>query len=184
MGIGGVIYKDHLSLSMAELGLDDRVLFVGYGLSFDNAAAGTLSGVPKEKRIEMPLAENLMASAAIGMAMAGFIPVIFIERFDFILNASDAIVNHLDKIAAMSGGEFSPCAIIRVVVGGKEKPLFTGPTHTQDFSMAFRRMVSFEIIRLCESSVIQESYRHALRQAGSGISSVMLVEYKDKYHES
>lgn len=177
-------YKACLSSAMTELGRNPRVLFVGYGLSFDAAAAGTFKGVDKEQRIEMPLAENLMMSAAIGLAIEGYIPVVFFERFDFILNAADAIVNHLDKLNELSDGEFGPCLIIRAVVGNRLKPLLTGATHTQDFSDAFRSMTSIQMVKLLDKKYINEEYAHAMSVASTGTASSMLIEYKDKYDEA
>jgi pyruvate/2-oxoglutarate/acetoin dehydrogenase E1 component len=120
---------------MESLAADPLVRFVGYGVRIGGRAQGTLKNVPDSQLIEMPVAENLMVGFAIGLALKGLKPVVFIERFDFILNALDAIVNHLDKIETISRGEFKPAMILRIVVGNKSKPLFTGETHTQDFTM-------------------------------------------------
>src|SRR5438477_13169810 len=128
-------YKEALTAAMDELARDPMIRFIGYGVSIGKAM-GTLKNVPDSQLIEMPVAENLMVGFAIGLALKGLKPVVFIERFDFILNALDAVVNHLDKIGDISRGEFRPTIILRVVVGNRQKPLFTGETHTQDFSVA------------------------------------------------
>jgi pyruvate/2-oxoglutarate/acetoin dehydrogenase E1 component len=125
----------------------------------------------------MPVAENLMVGFAIGLALKGLKPVVFIERFDFILNALDAIVNHLDKIETISRGEFKPTMILRIVVGNKSKPLFTGETHTQDFTDAFHRLVTFPVVRLQCNSQIQYQYRDAHERLHR--FSTALIEYKD-----
>lgn len=119
-----------------------------------------------------------MVGLAIGLAMKGLRPVVFIERMDFILNAMDAIVNHLDKINQISQGEFSPAVIIRSVVGNKGKPLYTGLTHTQDFSEAIRHMVSFPIYQLTTPAEVLDAYQAAEQNQLKGIST-LLIEYKD-----
>lgn len=169
-------YKDELIKAMDFLSADPLVRFVGYGVT-NGKAMGTLRNVNPEQLIEMPVAENLMVSFAIGLSLKGLKPVVFIERFDFILNALDAIVNHLDKIEAISHGEFKPAIILRVVVGNRLKPLFTGKTHTQDFSVALRALVSFPVIQLQEACEIVGSYEIA--HSDFGIGSTALVEYKD-----
>ena len=91
-------YKDAIKLSMNEFAKDEKAMFLGYNTKMANQALGTLTDVPKDKIIETPLAENLMAGLSIGLSLSGYKPILYFERFDFILNALDAIVNHLDKI--------------------------------------------------------------------------------------
>lgn len=172
-----ISYKGELTRSMEHLAADPAVRFIGYGVRIGGRALGTLKNVPDSQLIEMPVAENLMVGFAIGLALKGLKPVVFIERFDFILNALDAIVNHLDKIKALSKGEFAPTMILRVVVGNRQKPLFTGATHTQDCSTALRALVDFPVLQLFDPAVIFMQYKaaHALLSK----HSTMLVEYKD-----
>jgi pyruvate/2-oxoglutarate/acetoin dehydrogenase E1 component len=134
--------------------------------------------VPASQIVETPVAENLMIGLAIGMALKGLKPVVFIERMDFILNALDSIVNHLDKIKMISGGEFSPAAIIRVVVGNKNKPLYTGITHVQDHSAALRHLVSFPVVGIRDAEAVAEVYAEAKACQNRGVSTI-IVEYKD-----
>ena len=90
-------YKEEITSAMDMLAADPRVRFVGYGVRYGGKAMGTLKNVPEAQLVETPVAENLMVGIAIGMALRGLRPVVFIERFDFIMNAMDAIVNHLEK---------------------------------------------------------------------------------------
>ncbi len=175
-------YKSEIIAAMQAIGSDPQSVFIGYNVGFGSKAGGTLTGIPDMQLIEMPLAENLMGGVAIGMAMEGYKPVIFFERFDFILNALDAIVNHLDKAKQISKGEFSPACIIRAVVGNTQKPLYTGVTHVQDFSEAMRHMVSFPVVQLMRKEDIASSYAEAYSALGEG-RSTLLVEYKDLYDQ-
>jgi pyruvate/2-oxoglutarate/acetoin dehydrogenase E1 component len=175
-------YKDSLTAAMNELAQDPLVRFIGYGVRHGGKAAGTLAGVPENQLIETPVAENLMVGLATGLSLAGMRPVVYIERMDFIMNAMDAIVNHLDKIEVLSQGQFRPAVILRVVVGNKNKPLFTGVTHTQDFIQAMALLVSFPVIGLTRQEDIQPHYklaRETISAGGSSRKSFMLVEYKD-----
>jgi hypothetical protein len=87
-------------------------------------------------------------------------------------------VNHLNAIPITSLGEFKPAVILRIVVGNREKPLFTGHTHTQDFSDALRLMVDFPVIALRESEAVAAQYLDAAHRQFRGISTA-LFEYKD-----
>lgn len=175
-------YKDSISQAMTELGKNPEIMAIGYNVRFGGAGGGTLIGIPEDRRIEMPLAENLMAGAAIGFSMQGFIPILFLERMDFLTCCTDAIVNHIDKMNRLSDGLHKPATIIRCVVGNSETPLFTGATHCQNFTKALKEMVGFPVHEMHHKGMIGQYYASAYRLAKSGISSC-LVEFKDKYSE-
>jgi pyruvate/2-oxoglutarate/acetoin dehydrogenase E1 component len=172
-------YKEALTQAMTDLARDPRRVFVGYNVRYGSKANGTLAHVPESQLLETPVAENLMMGLAIGLALEGFKPVVWYERFDFVLNASDAIVNHLDKLKMISRGEYAPAVIIRANVGSSTKPLFTGVTHTQDFTKAFRALVSFKVAPLRDVPQIQAEYA----AAGASGESSMFVEYRDLYEQ-
>ena len=170
-------YKSELTAAMTALGVDPLNRFVGYGLA-RGLAGGT---IPKElapQITETPVAENLMTGIAVGQSLAGLLPVVYFERFDFVLNAADCIVNHLAAARAISRGQYAPAAILRCVVGNRTKPLFTGRTHTQNFSAAFRKLVDFPVVVLLDSSQIVSAYAAARDHQLRG-ESTMLVEFKD-----
>lgn len=167
-------YKDALIRANTYLAADPKVRFIGYGL-MKGRAGGTLKNVSDKQIIEMPVAENLMLGMAIGLALTGLKPVVYIERMDFLMNCMDALVNHLDKIKEISKGEFDPAVIIRCVVGNIKKPLYTGATHTQDFSEALRSMVNIPVYQLLTTSMVNTGYDLIEKNRESAI----LVEYKD-----
>jgi pyruvate/2-oxoglutarate/acetoin dehydrogenase E1 component len=172
-------YKDALTQAMNHLALDPKRIFLGYNVRYGSKANGTLAQVPESQLFETPVAENLMMGLAIGLALEGFKPVVWYERFDFVLNAADAIVNHLDKLKQLSRGQFAPVVIIRANVGSSAKPLFTGVTHTQDFTDAFRHLVRFKVAPLrCNEAVLAE-----FAAAGASHESTLLVEYRDLYEQ-
>ena len=170
-----MLYKQAINESMKQIGLYPNSVFLGYNVKYGKAA-GTLEGVSEDKLIETPVAENLMMGMAIGMSLNGKLPVVYFERFDFVLNAVDSILNHLDKIELLSDKEFIPRVIIRCVVGNTEKPLFSGPTHTQDFSWMFLRS-SFPLYLCATPDDIIDAYSLVLKTE----KSAMVVEYKDLY---
>ena len=171
-------YKEQLTLAMDNLASDKAVRFIGYGVKIGGRAMGTLKNVPEDRLIETPVAENLMVGLATGLSLAGLRPLVFIERMDFILNALDAIVNHLGAARKISRRQFQPAAILRVVVGNRHKPLYTGPTHVQDFTEAIRQMVDFPVVRLTGPGQVAPAYFDAHEGLHCG-RSTMLVEHKD-----
>jgi len=167
-------YKQAITQANTQLAQDPKTRFIGYGL-LKGRAMGTLSGVPENQIIEMPVAENLLLGTAIGMALTGIKPVVFIERMDFLMNCMDALVNHLDKIKDISQGEFDPKVIIRCIVGNVTKPLYTGATHIQDFSNALREMIEIPIYEVFNESFAKRAYKIVIERDQSAI----IVEYKD-----
>ena len=168
-------YKEEITKANTQLALDPKTRFIGYGL-MKGRALGTLKFVPDTQIIETPVAENLMMGIAIGMALTGLKPVVFIERMDFLMNAMDALVNHLDKVKDISKGEFDPKVIIRCIVGNKDKPLYTGATHVQNFGNALVEMLNnTSVYDLCDSKVVEGLYRIATERAKNAI----FIEYKD-----
>lgn len=197
-------YKESLTAAMTSLAADPRRVFIGYGLT-TGRAMGTLKDVPAAQILETPVAENLMVGLAIGQSLAGKLPVVYFERADFLLNAMDAIVNHLNAIATLSrrtrqttevrgqrsdqsapsavlrppSSEFSPAVILRITVGNKTKPLFTGPVHTHDFSEALGCMMGHEKVwRIEKGQDARELYAAAATLQACG-QSTAIVEYKD-----
>jgi len=170
-------YKDAIRKSMAFLAKDRKRVFLGYCTKV-GLAGGTLDLVKPKKLIEMPAAENLVAGVAIGMSLRGYKPVVWFERMDFILNALDAIVNHADKMAEISRGDYVPKVIFRVNVGGSAKPLYTGPTHTQDFTESLRKMMTTIRVLNCKTPMgVTFNYEMAAEIAEK--ESVIVVERRD-----
>jgi pyruvate dehydrogenase E1 component beta subunit len=166
-------YKEELKRAMDFLGKDEKTIFIGYNVKYGSMANGTLVDIRQEQLIETPVAENLMIGMAIGLSLEGFKPVVYIERFDFIMCAMDALVNHLDKIEKISKGEFRPKVIIRCVVGNKKNPLYTGDTHVQDFTQTMKSLLSFPVIEMNNVSDYRLAYNIS--------KSCMVIEYKDLY---
>jgi pyruvate/2-oxoglutarate/acetoin dehydrogenase E1 component len=169
-------YKEALKLSMEKLADDPLVRFVGYNTLFGRAN-GTLVNVTDDQCVETTVAENLMAGMAIGLSITGYKPIVYIERCDFIFNALDAIVNHLDKIEQMSKGEFAPKVVIRIVIGSKKNPLFTGITHTQDYTEVLQRLVSFPVIKVTTPQEVIDTYD----KVNEWKSSYIVLEERDLY---
>lgn len=174
-------YKDKLTEAMTWLGEKPDTIVAAYNVKYSHFG-GTLNGFPNDRIVEMPLAEALMTGVAIGLSLDGWIPILPFERADFMTLAMDQVVNHLAKLSELSEGIHKPAVIIRACVGNKHTPLFTGPTHCQNLSMAFRHLISFPVVELKWSSGVLPEYQKAYERAKQG-QSTLLVEFKDIYSE-
>ena len=162
---------------MTDLGENESTIFLGYNLGgeFGNAM-GTLSGVDDSQKIETPVVENLMGSMALGMSLEGFKAVVYYERQDFMLVAADAIGNHISQLERISHGEFKPNVILRTVVADSG-PFYSGPTHSQDLTEVFRKLVEFPILEPSTPDEALKDYKRAELHDGP----IMIVERKSCY---
>lgn len=172
-------YAEEIHRAMMMLAGHPQTIFLGQAVSCPGTSmSGTLEGIPKDKLIEMPVTEDMQLGVCIGMSLSGFIPVAIYPRWNFLLLATNQLVNHLDKLPIISNGGYCPKVIIRVGVGS-ERPLHPQHQHIGDFTEAFRRMCwNIDIIELDSSKFIFPSYEQALKKERK---STLLVEYSDYY---
>lgn len=173
-------YAESLTAAMDLLAADPRVVFLGQAVSVPGTAMfGTLKNVAPERRLELPVEEDMQMGMSTGLALTGAIPVSIFPRWNFLLLATNQLVNHLDKMSDISCGLFRPKVIIRTSIGS-ERPLHPGHQHVGDYTDAFRLMCkTVEVIRLEEPGDILPAYEKALHREDG--RSTLLVEYGD-YH--
>lgn len=174
-------YHDELCGAMKWLSTRSNVIFVGQGVG--NPGTGmslSLEGVPHDKREEFPVAEEMQTGVCIGLSLSGYVPISIIPRWNFMICATNQIVNHLDRMPLYSGGKFHPKIIIRTAVPSTS-PFNPGPQHDADFTDAFKAMVkTIEIVRLFNANAIMPEYQRAF---DSPLSTI-LVEYTDFYRNA
>jgi pyruvate/2-oxoglutarate/acetoin dehydrogenase E1 component len=165
---------------MEMLAGDPRVIFMGQAVEYAGTAmSNTLKDVPKEQLLEMPVFEDTQMGMTLGLALAGYIPVSIYPRWNFLVCATNQLVNHVDKITMMS--DYKPRIIIRTGIGS-ERPLHPQHQHVGDYTDAYRLLCpNIDIIRLEEPRHVYDAYCTAyLRRDGK---ATILVEYGDYYNE-
>ncbi len=175
-------YFDELKRSMEYLAEDPRTVFMGQAVAVPGTAmSNTLAGIPKDRLIELPVAEEMQMGMANGMALAGMVPVSIFPRWNFLLCAVNQLVSHLDKVQVMSNNGFKAKAIVRTGIGA-QRPMHPQHQHIGDFTDVFRAMCStIEVIRLDEPEDIFPAYERALLRDDN--RSTIIVEYGDYYSE-
>ena len=140
---------------------DPRTIFVGQSVAYDGATMfHTLTGVPMDKRLEMPVIEDFQLGFCLGMSLKGRIPVCIYPRMDFLLLAMNQLVNHLDRFCEM--GDFRPKVIVRTRVGPKA-PLNAGPQHTGNYAEALSMMLrNIDVVELNHADDVMQCYADAL----------------------
>jgi len=175
-------YQKNLTAAMNLLAQNEKVIFIGQAVAVAGTAMRTtLEEVDPTKLIELPVDEDFQMGLANGYALAGYIPISIFPRWNFLLLATNQIVNHLDKLGEISRNRDIPKVIIRTGIGSIS-PLNPGPQHTGDFTDAFRIMCpNMNIVRLDTADQIVSEYKHALER-DDGVSTI-LIEWGDKYAE-
>lgn len=170
-------YAAALAEAMGLLAADPRTVFLGQAVAYPGTAMyGTLSKVPAEKRIELPVAEELQMGMTVGLALAGQVPVSIYPRWNFLLLAMNQLVNHLDRLPLYS--RYRPKAIIRVGIGS-ERPMHPGPQHVGDFTeQVFGMLKTVNVVRLGTAADVIPEYEAALMRD----QPTILVETMDLYN--
>jgi transketolase C-terminal domain/subunit len=163
---------------MEWLGTHDKTIFIGHGgIEYPgNPIFDSMKGVPEEKKLELPVCEELQMGMSLGLALEGYIPISIYPRFDFLILALNQLVNHIDKISVMT--EFSPTIIIRTQVGNTE-PIDGGCQHTQDHSEAIKLLCpTLNVVNLkpeYKNMNIKKEYQNACIHGGTSL----FVEYME-----
>ena len=168
-------YNDELKRSMNWLATQDNTIFLGQAVCYAGTGCyESLVEVPANKKMEFPVAENFQIGVSTGLALNGFVPISVVPRWNFLLSATDQIVNHLDKMMFFNR-KCQPKVIIRVAVGS-ENPIDPQDQHKGNFSEAFRLMCkTIRIVELDDHRQILNLYQEAFYHPRSTI----LVEFPD-----
>jgi pyruvate/2-oxoglutarate/acetoin dehydrogenase E1 component len=152
--------------AMNWLAEQDNTLFIGQNIKYCTTPLSVykaLEDVSDDKKMEFPVAEEFQMGFSLGVSLTGRVPITIYPRFDFLILATNQLVNHVDKIQYMTKGKFGfPKIIVRTFVG-KTKPLHPGLQHMQNHTEAFKLMLEFmNVVELtsddCAMSVYQKAY--------------------------
>ncbi len=132
-------YRDALNQALREeMTRDGRVFIMGEDVAFYEGSYKVTRGLLSEfgpKRVrDTPIAEEVIAGAAIGAAMGGLRPVAEFMTVNFTLLAMDQIVNHAAKIRYMFGGNISVPVVFRTPQGSGKQ---LGAQHSQQLESWF-----------------------------------------------
>tara|TARA_R110000824_G_scaffold128568_4_gene289572 strand:- start:75039 stop:75572 length:534 start_codon:yes stop_codon:yes gene_type:complete len=171
-------YSEELQKAMVYLSNQKDTVFLGQSMEYGGIAiANSFSSIPMEKRIEMPVAENLQLGISTGMAIAGHVPVSVYPRWNFLILAADQLVNHLDKLPQMTVGQYNPKVIIRVAVG-VTKPVDPQVQHVGDFTEGFKAILkNVNVVKLEEAHQILPEYQKAYERQDR-ISTILVEEHQ------
>lgn len=169
-------YLDRLTEAMTALSRDPRTVFMGQAVAHPGTGmTRTFAGVPPGQLLELPVFEDAQLGMAVGLSLAGYLPVAVYPRINFLLLAMNQLVLHLDALPRYSA--YRPRVIIRTAVA-HDRPLDPGTQHLSDYSPAIQSMLrTVEVVRLTDGTKIIDAYDRALESE----TSTILVEYHELY---
>lgn len=169
-------YNAELVRAMEWLADQSGTSFIGQAVKYAGTGMfDSLKTIADSKKLEFPVAENFQVGYCTGLALTGLTPICIMPRWNFLICATDQIVNHLDKLVDMSDGGYNPRVIIRVAVG-TEIPVNPQDQHRGNFAAAFRSMLkNIPVVELLTPEDIVPAYEAAYARTGSTI----LVEFPD-----
>lgn len=112
-----------VNMAMAhEMGVDESVVLLGEDVGANGGVFRATDGLQekygKERVIDTPLAESMIAGVSIGMAAQGMKPVAEIQFMGFIFPAVDQIICHAARMRHRTRGRINLPMVIRAPFGG------------------------------------------------------------------
>ena len=130
-----------------EMQRDKNVVLLGEDVGKDGGVfritEGLIDEFGAERVIDTPLAESVIAGAAIGMALYGLKPVAEIQFMGFIYPAIDQIFSHASRIRSRSRGRFTCPLVIRAPYGAGIK---APELHSESSEALFCHMPGIKVI--------------------------------------
>jgi acetoin:2,6-dichlorophenolindophenol oxidoreductase subunit beta len=126
---------------------DPKFLITGLGVTDPKGVFGTTLGLVEKygnKRVlETPTSENAMTGVGVGLAIAGYRPLMIHQRLDFFILAMDQLVNSAAKWHYMFGGQNAVPMTIRLITG---RGWGQGPTHSQNLHSWFAHIPGLKVV--------------------------------------
>ncbi|MGO9336299.1 MAG: dehydrogenase E1 component subunit alpha/beta [Terracidiphilus sp.] len=162
---------------------DERVFLLGediegpYGGAFK--VTKDLSGIFPGRVRNTPISELAITGISNGLALSGMKPVLEIMFGDFIMLASDQILNHAAKFSYMYAGQVQVPLVLRTPMGGKRG---YGPTHSQSLEKHLLGIPGTRVVALHHRFDPAEVYARLLGDSVEVLPTIV-VENKVLYGE-
>lgn len=143
-----ITFRDALREAIREeMRRDERVFIMGEDIAGYGGTYAVTKGLIEEfgeKRVrDTPLAEEVIAGAAIGAALGGLRPILEIMTINFSLLASDMIINNAAKFRYMFGGQPQLPLVIRTPGGGGAQ---RGAQHSQMLETLYAHIPGLKVV--------------------------------------
>jgi pyruvate/2-oxoglutarate/acetoin dehydrogenase E1 component len=168
-------YLEEIDRGMKLLS-DSGTIIIGQAVKYKGHAITRQAAFwPEDKKIELPVAEDMQTGIALGMSINGDIIVSIYPRMNFLICAANQLLNHLDKWRLM--GCLEPHVILKAVIGS-EYPLDPGHQHKANWCHEIKSMSeTINVYDLSYPHQVYPAYEKSIKNRGVHL----LVEHGDLY---
>jgi len=124
-----------------------NIFVIGQGLWSPWYVGNSMINLDKEfgldRIIDTPISEDAITSIAAGASLCGYRPIVVHPRMDFMILASNSIVNQIAKWSHMLGGQSHPSLTIRGIInrGGEQ-----GAQHSQALHSLYTHIPGLRVV--------------------------------------
>jgi pyruvate/2-oxoglutarate/acetoin dehydrogenase E1 component len=162
-----------------EMERDERVFCIGEDIAVPGGWGGAFTvtlGLERrfpDRMIDAPIAELGFFGVAVGAALMGMRPIVDVQYGDFLLLASDQIINNAAKMRYMSGGFAKVPLVMRAPIGATGR----GAQHAQSLERFFVGVPGLKIVAPSTAYDAKGLLKAAVRDE----NPVMIFEHKLLY---
>ena len=161
--VGGretMTYRDALFTTMHGAMVESpSTIILGQGVDDHKGTFGSTLGLHEEfgadRVFDTPLAEEAVAGISLGAALNGLYPIQTHIRSDFMILATNQIINLMAKYRYMFGGRYEVPLLIRAVVG---RSWGQGAQHSQSLQSLFAHIPGLVVFMPANAQSILETY--------------------------
>jgi pyruvate dehydrogenase E1 component beta subunit len=130
-----------------ELAADENVMILGEDIGVNGgvfrATVGLQERFGKQRVLDTPLAETLIAGVAVGMASQGLRPVAEIQFMGFIYSTVDQILNHASRLRNRTRGRLTCPMVLRAPYGGG---IHAPEHHSESYEAMFAHIPGLRVV--------------------------------------
>ncbi len=174
-----IFYRDAILEALdEEMARDDMVMMIGEDIGVGDGTWKCSKGLREKygdlRMKDSPISENGFTGMCIGMALTGLRPISEIMFEDFALCAMDQIVNQMNKVCYMSGGQKSLPMVIRTTIGAGRA---AAAQHSQNLTAALAHFPGAKIVMPSDAYTAKGLLKSAIRDN----NPVIVVEHRKQF---
>lgn len=164
-----------------EMSLNERMIIYGQDVADGKGGVFTAtkdlsSRFGPDRVFNAPLAESSIIGSAVGLAMAGWKPVVEIQFADYIWTGIMQLRNEVAALRYRSNNTWSAPIVVRVPVGGY---IHGGPYHSQSIDGFFAHMSGIQIVYPSNAADAKALLKTACRSD----DPIIFMEHKGLYRQ-
>ena len=174
-----IFYRDAVLEALdEEMARDPMVMMIGEDVGVNDGTWRCSKGLREKygdlRMKDSPVSESGFTGMCIGMALTGLRPISELMFADFMLVAMDQIVNQMNKVCYMSGGQKGLPMVIRTTIGAGRA---AAAQHSQNLIAAAAHFPGATIVMPSDAYTAKGLLKSAIRDN----NPVIVVEHRKQY---